>query len=249
MLYGVFSDVHSNLEALGVVLDFFERSGVEAHVCCGDMVGYGPNPNECLERIRALPRLSAIVGNHDLGAIGRMELTWFNRYARAAAQWTAGVLSGPNRAFLEGLTARLETPDFTLAHGTPRSPADEYLLTSDQFRDNAPMVRRWPLFTGHTHMPMIFRFDEGGKAESRFLDDRPEALPVVAGGSRGPVALNPGSVGQPRDHDPRAACGLYDSKKGTFRVVRHLYDVPAVQAKIRAAGLPEYLAQRLDSGQ
>lgn len=251
MLYGVFSDVHSNLEALTVVLEFFEEMDAEGYVCLGDLVGYGGDPNECLDRVRALKKLSIIGGNHDLATIGRLELDWFNQYARAAVLWTQTKLTRENRLFLESLTARLDAPEFTLAHGTPRNPPEEYLLSPGQFRDNVPLVRNWPLFVGHSHMPLLFRYADasGEKVETHFLEDRDEVLPRAADGRFAPVALNPGSVGQPRDQDRRAACALYDSTKGTFRVFRLPYDVPGAQAKIRAAGLPEYLALRLDYGQ
>lgn len=251
MRYGVFSDVHSNLEALSAVLDFFDEAGVDAYLCCGDLVGYGPDPEACLDRIRALKNLSVIGGNHDLATIGRIELSWFNQYARAAITWTQPRLSPGNRKFLEGLSARLETPRFTLAHGTPRNPPEEYLLSPAQFQDNVPLVKVWPLFVGHSHMPLLFRFADGaqGRVEAHFLADAEEALPRDAAGAFLPAALNPGSVGQPRDQDHRAACGIYDEDKGSFRVFRLPYDIPAVQRKIRDAGLPEYLALRLDYGQ
>lgn len=251
MVYGVFSDVHSNLQALTVVLEFFEEIGVEGYICCGDLVGYGGNPNECLDKVRQLKNLSIIGGNHDLATIGRLELDWFNQYARAAVLWTQTKLTPANRAYLESLTARLETKDFTMAHGTPRNPPEEYLLSPLQFKENAPLVRKWPLFVGHSHMPLLFRFADaaGEKVESSFLEDSEQFLPRDASGACGPVALNPGSVGQPRDQDRRAACALYDSVKGTFHVFRLPYDVPGAQAKIREAGLPEYLALRLDYGQ
>lgn len=251
MKYGVISDVHSNLEALDACLEFLDDLGVDGWICCGDLVGYGPDPNACLDKIRALKNLSIIGGNHDLAAIGRLDLEWFNQYARAAVLWTRGKLTPENRAFLEGLTARLETPRFTLAHGTPRNPPEEYLLSPLQFKDNVPLVKNWPLFVGHSHMPLLFRFQEGSaeKVDAKFLEDREESLPRIYGGQTAPVALNPGSVGQPRDQDSRAACGLYDADKGTFRVFRLPYDIPAVQRKIREAGLPEYLALRLAYGQ
>ncbi len=251
MLYGVFSDVHSNHEALTAVLDFLEDLGVGGWICCGDLVGYGPDPNACLDRVRSLKNLTVIGGNHDLAVVERLDLDWFNQYARAAVVWTRGQLTDANRAFLQGLTARIETPNFTLAHGTPRNPPEEYLLSPLQFKDNVPLVNKWPLFVGHSHMPLLFRFAEGDgeKVDNRFLEDQEEVLPRLHGGAMGPVAINPGSVGQPRDQDNRAACGVYDSDKGTFRVFRLPYDVAAVQAKIRAAGLPEYLALRLAYGQ
>ncbi|UPT73433.1 MAG: metallophosphatase family protein [Elusimicrobiota bacterium] len=251
MIYGVISDVHSNYEALSAVLDYLEDLGVGGWICCGDLVGYGPDPDACLDRIRALPNLSIICGNHDLAVVERLELDWFNQYARAAVMWTREHLSPSNRAYLEGLTARIETPNFTLAHGTPRNPPEEYLLSPLQFRDNVALVNKWPLFVGHSHMPLLFRFVEGSpdQVDTHFLEDKEESLPRLHGGVMGPVALNPGSVGQPRDQDNRASCGLYDSEKGTFRVFRVPYDISGVQAKIRAAGLPEYLALRLAYGQ
>jgi diadenosine tetraphosphatase ApaH/serine/threonine PP2A family protein phosphatase len=250
VIYGVFSDVHSNDEALSVVFDHLQGLGVEGWICCGDLVGYGPDPDAVLERVRALKNLSIISGNHDLAVTGRIELDWFNQYARAAVMWTRARLSEANRLFLDNLPAQLETPHFTLAHGTPRNPVEEYLLSPLQFRDNVPLVKTWPLFVGHSHMPLLFRFTgEGENVDARFLDGREEPLPRCPDGSLAPVALNPGSVGQPRDQDNRASCGLYDSDKGTFRVIRVPYDIPSVQEKIRAAGLPEYLALRLAYGQ
>ncbi len=251
MIYGVFSDVHSNLEALTVVLDYFEEIGVEGYLCCGDLVGYGADPNACLDRIRALKGLSIIGGNHDLAAIGRLELDWFNQYARAAILWTQAQMTPENRAFLETLTARLETKEFTLAHGTPRNPPEEYLLSPAQFRENVPLVRAWPLFVGHSHMPLLFRFAGAGgdKVDAIFLEDREELLPRAAEGTCAPVALNPGSVGQPRDPERGASGALSAALTGRFRVSRRPSPVPAALAKTRAAGLPEYLALRLDYGQ
>lgn len=251
MLYGVFSDVHANLEALDVVLAFFRSSGVRGHICCGDLVGYGPDPEPVLARVRALDNLSLVCGNHDLAAIGRMDVDLFNPYARAAALWTRRVLSDRSRAFLEGLTARVETADFTIVHGSPRRPADEYLLSAAQFKENMPRVSAWPLFMGHSHMPLCLRLGEEdeGKPEAIFLEEGQEMRLARKPYGIVPAAFNPGSVGQPRDHDKRAACALYDSERGTYRIARLEYDIEAVQAKIHQAGLPEFLALRLAYGQ
>ncbi|MEK7388286.1 MAG: metallophosphoesterase family protein [Elusimicrobiota bacterium] len=251
MIYGVFSDVHSNYEALSAVLDHLGALGVEGWICPGDMVGYGPDADACLDRIRALGKLSAIAGNHDLAVLDSVDLNWFNQYARAAILWTRDHLSGANKAFLQGLSTRLETPHFSVTHGTPRNPVEEYMLSPLQFRDNVPLVGVWPLFVGHSHMPLLFRFSmtEGSAVDNRFLEEAEELLPRAQDGRFAPIALNPGSVGQPRDHDNRASCGVYDSEKGTFRIVRVPYDIAAVQEKIRAAGLPEYSALRLAFGQ
>ncbi len=243
MLYGVFSDVHSNLEALEAVLAALAEAKAAAYLCCGDLVGYGAEPDACLERVAALPKLTAVAGNHDLAAIGRMELGWFNEHARAAAVWTAKTLSAGSRRFLEGLSPRHDAKGFTLAHGSPRDPAEEYLLAPEQFAQNVPVVKAWPLFVGHSHLPLCFRSTRG-EVDAFLLADR-QSVPVGRGRA---VALNPGSVGQPRDRDPRASCGLYDSVKRTFRLLRVPYDVASAQAKIRSAGLPGFLAERLAVG-
>lgn len=247
MLYGVFSDVHSNLEALIAVLKVFQDSGVGGYICCGDLVGYGPQPDECLDLIQGLRNRFVICGNHDLAVIGRLDPEWFNPYARAAALWNRKNISPDSRAYLESLTARMDCPDFTLAHGTPRRPAEEYLLSDAQFRDNMSRVSVWPLFVGHTHMPMCFQQTENG-AVHFFLEDLQQVTVAYAAYGKMPIVFNPGSVGQPRDEDARAACGLYDTGTGTFRLIRVAYDVEAVQEKIRRRGLPEYLALRLAYG-
>ena len=244
MLCGVFADVHSNLEALEVVLDFFHASRVEAHLCCGDLVGYGPNPNECVESLRKLGRLHAVCGNHDLAVLGRFDMEWFNPYARAAVRWTMAALSAQSRGFLAGLSPRLEAPGFTLVHGTPRRPADEYFLSPEHIQSNAPFVGVWPVFCGHSHMPLCLRQAAGG-VESIFIEDRQ----TVIGEKGAPAAYNPGAVGQPRDCDKRASCALWDSQARTFQVFRLAYDFAATQAKMRQCGLPEALARRLAYGQ
>jgi len=249
MLYGVFSDVHGNLEALEAVLDFFSASRAEGYICCGDMVGYGPDPEACLARIRALKNLHIVCGNHDLAVIGRIDLEWFNPYARTATLWARNALSADSRAYLGGLSARLDHADFTVVHGTPRRPADEYMLSAAQFKNSMSRVHAWPLFCGHSHMPMCLRGTLEGKIDLFFIEDHQVVTGEVAPYGTVPAAYNPGSVGQPRDHDKRASCALWDSVARTFRVFRFGYDVAATQAKIRSRGLPEYLALRLAYGQ
>lgn len=251
MLYGVFSDVHSNIEALSVVLDFFRKSKTEAYICSGDIVGYGPNPNECVALLSGLPRLSVVCGNHDLAVIGKMDVSWFNIYARSAIIWTRSSLSEESRLFLEGLNPNFKSPEFSICHGTPRNSSEEYLLTLTQFLDNIDRVSSWPLFVGHTHLPLCFRFSKDQKIEVEELIFKNEEKIILEKieNAFAPVALNPGSVGQPRDHDWRASCALYDSEKGSFQVFRLEYDKAETQKKIMKAGLPEYLARRLNSGQ
>lgn len=247
MLWGVFSDIHSNIEALDAVLDAFSRQGVEGYICCGDLVGYGPSPNEVVERIAALKPLHSVIGNHDLAVIGRMDLAWFNPYAQAAAIWTRWKLSKDASQFLESMPQRVETKDFTIVHGSPRNPAEEYLLTPQQFVDNQAHYKVSPCFVGHSHLTWCFARDEKSPlgAKSYILSDREKV--VVEDGV--PWVINPGSVGQPRDHDQRASCGVYDDVKREFTLLRIPYDIPTVQNRMREAGLPEFLILRLAYGQ
>lgn len=245
MRYAVLSDVHSNLEALQAVLECLQGQRVEAFVCCGDLVGYGPDPDPCLKLLAGLPGLRAVIGNHDLAVLGRMDLEWFNAYAQAAALWTRGRLGPEGQAFLRALADTLEAPGFSAVHGSPRSPAEEYLLTSEQYLANLPHLRASPCFIGHSHLPVYFAQAPDGRVHAGRLKDRE----VVRLAGRGPWILNPGSVGQPRDGDPRASCGVYDSQAQTFQLFRVAYPIAAVQKKIRAAGLPEMLAVRLAYGE
>lgn len=245
MIWGVLSDIHSNLEALRAALEATARGGARGHVCCGDLVGYGPSPNEVVEAVAGLRPLHAVLGNHDLAVLGRMDLRWFNEHAAAAAVWTRWKLSRASARFLESLPGRAETPAFTVVHGSPRNPAEEYLLTPQQFVDNLRHFRRSPCFFGHTHAPASFARDDspvGARLDPLRAGD-------VVRAPRGAWAVNPGSVGQPRDRRPEASCGLYDDESREFRLLRVPYDVRSTQRRMREVGLPEFLALRLESGQ
>lgn len=249
MTWGVLADIHSNQEALDAVLAALRGQGAEGYVCCGDIVGYGPSPNEVVETVGSLPAVIAVTGNHDLAVLGRMSLEWFNEYAQAAAVWTRWKLSPAAARYLESLAEKIETPSFTVAHGSPRNPAEEYLLTAQQFVDNIKHFKSSPCFIGHSHLTVCFSpaalpLHPLG-VETRILGDGdavslPDATPWI---------INPGSVGQPRDRDPRASCGLYDDRARRFRILRVPYDIPAVQRKMREVGLPEFLGLRLACGQ
>lgn len=247
MLYAVLSDIHSNLAALKAVLEAAKRRGAEGTIVLGDTVGYGAEPNECLDLLRELEPSWIIAGNHDLAALGKMDLDWFNPVAAEAIVWTRKVLTKASQAMLERLPLRAAEQTFTAVHGSPRNPAEEYLLTPRQFLDNLEHYRTSPCFIGHTHLPLFFELLEkkrGGpqvRAEAVEGDGRFEK-------GEGPCMINPGSVGQPRDLDPRASFGLYDDRAGAFEWLRVEYPVEAAQRKIREAGLPEFLAARLETG-
>ncbi len=246
MLWGVISDIHSNYEALEAVLDVLEQKGARSYICCGDLVGYGPEPNTVIERISQLPSLHAVWGNHDLAVLGRMDIKWFNDPAKAAVRYTQKTITESNLAWLKKLPSMVEKEDFTIVHGSPRNTAEEYLVTVQQFRDNCSYFKTSPCFVGHSHLPVCFLMKEPvSYVEAGTLGEGQEIR--TPDGMR--CVINPGSVGQPRDQDSRASCGVYDDKRRVFTLTRVEYPIPAVQEKIRSAGLPEFLAARLDYGQ
>jgi predicted phosphodiesterase len=243
MIYGVFSDVHANYEALKAVLAFFRKNKAEHFICCGDLVGYGSQPSECVRAVMGLPNISIVLGNHDAALTGRIEMRWFNRNAVEALDFARARLSGAELAYLAALPETVKTADFTLVHGSPKKPLTEYLLSEVQFTENLRYWETSPCFIGHSHMPVYFRQADGAIPETDFL------LPmskVMLSGVR--YMLNPGSVGQPRDGNPRASCGLYDSKKKIFEVFRVDYNVAKAQELMKAGGLPQMLVERLAFG-
>lgn len=243
MKYGVFSDVHGNYEALKVVLEFYHRHGISDFICCGDIVGYGPQPLECVEALAGLERLHIVLGNHDGALTGRINVKWFNFNAAAAIEFARAKLTGAALDFLARLPEKIETGEFTLVHGSPRKPLTEYVLSENQFADNAAFWKASPCFVGHSHMPMYFSLQEGELPETDFLKPM-----MRISTETGRVMLNPGSVGQPRDGDPRAACAIYDAERKVFELYRIFYDVEATQLMMGEAKLPAMLAERLSFG-
>ena len=244
----VFSDVHANLTALDALLEAAakladDEGPLDAYWYLGDMVGYGPDPNQCVERIRNLPNLLCLIGNHDQAALGQLPLSRFNREARDAAEWTGENLSDESRAFLVTLPSQIILENFTLAHGSPRQPVWEYILDYHTAEKNFNVLQTDYCLVGHSHIPLLFHRD----GDSAY----PEALPLDWEHPT-PLApkmiLNPGSVGQPRDMDPRAAYALLDTDAMTWMPLRVAYDVEAVQRRILEAGLPDRHALRLAIG-
>jgi diadenosine tetraphosphatase ApaH/serine/threonine PP2A family protein phosphatase len=243
MKYLILSDIHANLEALDAAL---EAAGEYDHaLVLGDLVGYGANPDDVIDRVRALPSATLIRGNHDKVATGLESVESFNHLARYAIQWTAARLAQENREWLAALPAGPTLIDsyVEICHGAPFDE-DVYIFDDLDARRAFNVMKRPLCLFGHTHVPVAFRFDGdmqpiGPPRGERFrlpLDD--DAMYLV----------NCGAVGQPRDGDPRAAFAILETDNRTLTVVRVAYDVAAAQAKIIAAGLPEVLAQRLAIG-
>ncbi len=235
----VLSDIHGNLPALDAVLETlapFDEVWV-----LGDIVGYGPQPNEVVERLQLLP-ITAVRGNHDAAAIGALRTDTFNDDARTAVEWTATNLTPPVRDWLSGLPERTTCGDFTLVHGSPRDPTWEYLFTSAVASANMSEFDTAHCLVGHTHVPLTFRAEASGMAMLAAVDGSTLRLDERR------LILNPGSVGQPRDGDPRACGMLLDSAQGTATWHRVPYDIGAVQGRMRTVGLPPRLVDRLSHG-
>ena len=242
MRVAVISDVHSNLEALSAVMDdAAARGAIDEAWCLGDMVGYGPDPTACLDVLLSMNHVM-VPGNHDLAAVGKLSLAEFNPYAAAACRWTAEALTPEHRAMLASLPAIVERGPFTLVHGSPRNPAWEYVTTPAAARACLEHVNTPNCMVGHTHLPMVFRLTDDRMIGDRAMDGQVVSLAV------GRLALNPGGVGQPRDGDPRACYAIYDWESATVEFRRVPYDFATTQRKMRQAGLPEYLAERLRYG-
>jgi len=242
MRYAILADIHSNATALMAVLeDADRRGGVGELWCLGDIVGYGPDPHRCLEILRQF-KCVGVAGNHDLAAIEKTGLASFDPDAAQAIRWTMRQISTEDALFLSRLQPTIEKAGFTLVHGSPRQPVWEYVVSLSSARENFPCFSTPYCLVGHTHIPMGFK-KEAGSISAVPLS---ESVGQVLG--KALLILNPGSVGQPRDNDPRASYATYDSDSGIFRLHRVSYDTAAVRERMWGCGLPVRLASRLEHG-
>jgi predicted phosphodiesterase len=241
MRVAVISDVHANSHALTAVLAQIDDAAVDAVWCLGDTVGYGPRPNECCEAIRERAD-ECLVGNHDLVALGELEVSDFNDEAAAAAVWTSQVLTQESRSFLEGLEPLAHLDGADLFHASARDPVWEYVLTNEAARATLELTSARLVLVGHSHVALALTFDGteviGGLAPAGFEVEL-----------KGRWLLNPGSVGQPRDGDPRAAWLLLDLERRFAAFHRVAYSIEETQSEMRERGLPRALAARLERGE
>jgi diadenosine tetraphosphatase ApaH/serine/threonine PP2A family protein phosphatase len=263
MRIGIISDIHGNYVALRTVLE--DMGTVDSLWCLGDLVGYGPQPNECVETVRGSANL-CIPGNHDWGMLGRLDAEDFNRDARMVMEWTRKHISPENLEFLENLPVSMKAfgQCFTLVHASPRDPMWEYLLDLFDAAECFPRFSTRYCFVGHTHVPIVFR-DAAGVVKAAIPEPgelmRLNVWPKMeqideAGGER--MIINPGSVGQPRDGDPRAAYMVLDIPDaaasanwdwlGTLTFHRIDYPIAETQSIMRSLGFPSRLVSRLEMG-
>jgi len=241
MLLAVLSDIHGNLEALEAVLADLERHRPAALACLGDFVGYGASPNECVALLS--PRCeAAIAGNHDLAAIGKLRLGGFNSDAASAARWTDGALTAETRTYLESLPYTVAWRGARLVHASPAEPEEWHYVLSPHDAELEFASFEEPLcLIGHSHYPGAFESDGSRVQYSRAAEIKLE--------KKRRYMVNVGSVGQPRDGDPRAAYLLWDDREHLLSHVRVAYDIDSAMRRIQQAGLPPFLAERLRWGE
>ncbi len=245
MRYLIVSDLHANREALDAVVREAEGRYDRA-ICCGDLIGYGADPNYAVEWVRANCAVT-VRGNHDKASVGLDDLEWFNPVAKTAALWTQRTLTAENAEWVRALpTGPLDVEDFQVLHGSP-ADEDEYVIAANEAGQAFGYLQRRLAFFGHTHVQGGFIWNRsrvetiprmGPRTEREVLEIDPECA----------YLLNPGSVGQPRDGDARAGFAVYDTEARMVAYYRVAYDVAAAQRRIREEGLPDVLAERLEMG-
>lgn len=240
MRYAILADIHGNLAAFEAVLDDIEgRGGVDEVWCLGDVIGYGPEPRECIALLRHYKHL-CVAGNHDWAAIGKVDVSDFNPDAAAACLWTGGQLTEDDATYVGSLPLVLTRGDFTIVHGSPREPTWEYVVSVSSALANFGVFTTRYCLVGHSHVPVVFELVE----ETCLARELPAELEL--GENR--LIINPGGVGQPRDGDPRAAYAVYDEDHGVLYHYRVPYDIEATQRKMVDYGLPRFLVTRLSMG-
>jgi diadenosine tetraphosphatase ApaH/serine/threonine PP2A family protein phosphatase len=245
MRYAIISDIHSNLQALQAVRASLDRDQLEEVICLGDIVGYGADPGPCLAEVKAVCR-QMVAGNHDQAAVGKTDVAYFNASARKAAEWTAQKLASDEKKFISGLPLSLDAacsnPCFLAVHSTPEKPEEwHYILSIDEAEYQFERFKQSVCFIGHSHQPIFWQLSGDGQCS---IVGR-EYLRLEEGKR---YIINVGSVGQPRDGDPRACYAIFDTERMELVIRRVEYDIAAAQQRIIKASLPPRLAERLAMG-
>jgi predicted phosphodiesterase len=237
--YGILGDIHGNLEALNAVLEVLDKAGVKKFISVGDVVGYGANPSECLAKLRQMGTL-IVAGNHDQAICGLLSIEFFNSYARQSCYWTQKALTSEEIAYLKSLKLTEQVDNFTVTHSSLYFPENfEYIQTT---YDANLSFERQPTrlaFIGHSHIPIVFF------KRKRVIFEQSAEVRI---NSAEKILVNVGAIGQPRDENPESVAAYYDSDEGIVRLQRVAYDIDKAAHKIKQAGLPEILAERLKYG-
>jgi predicted phosphodiesterase len=267
MKYAVLADIHSNILAFEAVLSDLNKKGTIDEIwCLGDIVGYGPDPHECIDLLKKLNPF-CVAGNHDWAATGKIDISDFNPEAAEAIHWTKKHLTSDDIKYLDGLPLTLEKGDFTLVHGSPREPIWEYIISEEAANDNFKYFSSKYCLVGHSHLPLLFVYDDiclniklssSSKYHSKLdktktnnssnVREPPSVLAKIKL-RNGRLIINPGSVGQPRDNDPRASYAIYDRDSSEIIIYRVEYDILGTQERMRNALLPFRLIRRLKCGE
>ncbi|APF19759.1 metallophosphoesterase [Caldithrix abyssi DSM 13497] len=235
MAIAVISDIHGNLEALTKAIDYIKEQGIKDIYCLGDVVGYGPNPNECVEIIRQQCKV-VLMGNHDYAAIGLARIEYFNDFAKMATYWTMNQLTTENKEFLRNLPFMYQTDRFIMVHSSPSNPEHwYYILSLNDALIEMQSFKQDLCFVGHSHVPVVFNQKATYK---RDISIEPNQKYIV----------NVGSIGQPRDGDARLSFVIFDPDAGKIQFVRLDYEVNKTYEKIIKSGLPSFLAERILKG-
>jgi predicted phosphodiesterase len=237
----VISDIHANLTAFEAVLADAQDKW-DIIWCLGDLVGYGPDPNECVALLREQEHIS-LSGNHDWAVLGKLDITNFNNEARLAIEWTQRRTSAETKAYLDQLPSLLVQGEFTLAHASPRQPVWEYILDPYTASINFAFFETPYCLVGHTHVPVVFE-EEDVHTIMPHSPDYTNSIQL----NHTRLIINPGSVGQPRNSDPRAAYALLDTEAKTWSYCRVAYDIDQTQKRMRQHKMPNRLIRRLEHG-
>ena len=241
MRYGIFSDIHSNLEALDAVIEDYKKEEIDRYLCIGDVVGYAANPKECIGKVKRLAMVT-VAGNHDWASVNLFSTEYFNPNALEAVSWTARNLDEQSRYFLEHLILVYKNEDLTMVHGTLDEPGDFSYMTDGYIASRTfELLETNICFVGHTHVFGVFIKSKDGRIqyqEESSIDIKEDNKYII----------NVGSVGQPRDANPQAAYCIYDTEKKNVQIQRISYDIQATRQKIINEGLPRFLGERLLMG-
>ena len=238
MKYAVISDIHSNLEALKTVLSYLQLQSIDKIICLGDIVGYGPHPNECINVVKSECDV-CIMGNHDHAVLGLTDISYFNQFAKDSVIWTQSQLTNESKSFLTNLPFTFETEDTLFVHSTPVEPEEwNYILSSQEAKNYLEKINYKLVFIGHSHVPVIFSYEHGPVFEKSMSLDLKNERYIV----------NVGSIGQPRNKDPRSCFVIYDDVTNKIEYVLLDYDIKKTYQDIIERKLPPFLATRLLSG-